>query len=107
LVANAIDASPQNAKIIVHVAAAHDWRNSCEPGIRVTIADQGTGIVAVNRARVFEPFFSTKQNVGTGLGLWVCKSLVEKHGGHIAFHSSTRPGRTGTIFSVFLPFGQE
>jgi signal transduction histidine kinase len=103
LIANAIDASPERGKIVVHIAATRDWRDSERLGVRVTIADQGIGIPPALRPRVFEPFFSTKQMVGTGLGLWVSKSLIENHGGQIRFRSSVRPGRTGTVFSVFLP----
>ena len=53
--------------------------------------------------RLFEPFFTTKEDVGTGLGLWVCKSIVDKHHGSIRVKSSTEPGRSWTVFSVFLP----
>jgi len=103
LIANAIDASKRGGRVIVHVSDCPDWRQSGVPGIRVTVADQGNGIHPANRARVFEPFFSTKTDVGTGLGLWVSRSLVQKHGGRISFRTSTRHGHSGTIFSVFLP----
>jgi PAS domain S-box-containing protein len=103
LIANAIDASLQNTRLVLHVSLWRNWRNSAQAGIRVSIADQGAGIPGANEKRIFEPFFSTKRDFGTGLGLWVSKSLVEKHGGHIAFRSSTRRGGSGTVFSVFLP----
>jgi len=52
---------------------------------------------------LFEPFFTTKGERGTGLGLWVSSGIVQKHGGSIRVRSSTRAGRSGTCFSVFLP----
>ncbi|MGZ4830722.1 MAG: ATP-binding protein, partial [Candidatus Angelobacter sp.] len=53
--------------------------------------------------KLFEPFYTTKQDVGTGLGLWVSREIVQKHGGSITLRSCTLPGRTGTVFSIFLP----
>jgi PAS domain S-box-containing protein len=102
IVANAIDASPEQGTLIVRVAMGH-WKSSGAPAVRVSIADQGSGIAGEVRSRIFEPFYSTKQNIGTGLGLWVSKSLVEKHGGSIRFRSRVTPGKSGTVFSVFLP----
>ncbi|HEY1731359.1 MAG TPA: HAMP domain-containing sensor histidine kinase, partial [Terriglobales bacterium] len=64
------------------------------------IADHGHGISLATRQHIFQPFFTTKKDVGTGLGLWVTKSMVEKHGGRIAFRSAQ--GR-GTVFVVTFP----
>jgi signal transduction histidine kinase len=54
---------------------------------------------------IFEPFYTTKKDVGTGLGLglWLTQNLVMKHHGSLHVRSSVQPGRTGTAFSVFLP----
>lgn len=52
---------------------------------------------------VFEPFFTTRQEKGTGLGLWVGRGIVQKHEGSISLRTSTRPGRHGTVLSIFLP----
>ena len=71
--------------------------------MKFVVADSGTGIPAELQANLFEPFFTTKKDVGTGLGLWVCRNIVEKHGGSIRVKSSTTAGRSGTAFSVFLP----
>jgi signal transduction histidine kinase len=71
--------------------------------VRLSVADSGPGIPRAIRSKLFEPFFTTKQDVGTGLGLWVCKSIVEKHRGSIRLKTSTAPGRSGAVFSVFLP----
>ena len=100
LVNNSIDAVDTNGKIIIRVAAV---RHRGESGIRLTVCDNGVGISKELHARIFEPFFTTKRDVGTGLGLWVCKSIVEKHHGSIRLKSSTVAGRSGTVFSIFLP----
>ncbi len=54
------------------------------------------------REKLFSPFFTTKQSVGTGLGLWVTKGIVEKHGGSIRFRSRVKPP-CGTVFRIVLP----
>jgi signal transduction histidine kinase len=68
-------------------------------GILVTVGDSGTGIDSKDKTRILEPFFSTKPT-GTGIGLAICKSIVEAHGGHIRV-SDNHP--QGTIFHVALP----
>ena len=69
----------------------------------MVIADTGSGIAPGQQSKLFEPFFTTKRDVGTGLGLWVSKSIVQKHEGSIKVRSSVRPEKSGTVFSVFLP----
>jgi PAS domain S-box-containing protein len=98
LITNAIDASSQGGKIIVRVKGAHS-----DPGVRVEVEDSGSGIKPSDQERIFEPFFTTKADIGTGLGLWVTRQIIEKHGGKIEFRTSTEEGRSGTCFSVFLP----
>src|SRR5215471_13841701 len=73
-------------------------------GARAVIADNGPGISAGNREKIFEPFFTTKGENGTGLGLWVTSGIILKHGGSIRVRTSTRRGRSGTVFNIFLPF---
>jgi PAS domain S-box-containing protein len=102
LVINSIDAIQGPGRIKVRVSAAVRAGEE-EPGVRITVADTGSGIPASIFARVFEPFFTAKRDVGTGLGLWVCKTIVETHKGTIRGRSSTRPGKSWTVFSVFLP----
>jgi signal transduction histidine kinase len=100
LLSNSIDAVPAGGEIRIRVAAG---RYGGDAGVRVTVCDNGPGIPEDVRAHIFEPFFTTKTDVGTGLGLWVCKSIVQKHHGSIRLRSSTSPGGSGTVFSVFLP----
>ena len=68
----------------------------------VQVKDTGCGIPKENLPVIFEPFFSTKGDQGTGIGLWVIKGIVTKLGGRIEVVTST-VGETGTTFSVFLP----
>src|SRR5579859_6679208 len=101
LLANAIDASARAGKIIVHARASRDFRSG-RRGIRITMADTGSGIAQEDRAKVFTPFFTTKKDVGTGLGLWITKDLLEKKGGSIRFRSRASE-RSGTVMSIYLP----
>lgn len=100
LVRNAAEAAPPDTEIAIRVSAIH---RQGRKGARVTIRDRGMGIPEDVQDRMFDPFFTTKELKGSGLGLWVSKILVLKHGGTIRFRSSARPGSSGTIFEVFLP----
>ncbi len=97
LFANSLDAVGQNGTIKLRVASF--GRNR----VRITIADDGTGIAPGSMPRIFEPLFTTKGSLGTGLGLWVTKQLVDKHGGTIRVRSSANGSHRGTTFSVVLP----
>jgi PAS domain S-box-containing protein len=103
LVANAIDALPDEGYLRIRVHHSTELNNSNRPGGRIVIADTGSGISPEHRKKLFEPFYTTKQDVGTGLGLWVSREIVQKHGGSISLHSCVVPGRSGTVFSIFLP----
>src|SRR3984893_14693654 len=82
LVRNALDAMSSGAGLLVRVHPRRDWHRGTK-GVRLTVADTGEGIRAEMRAHLFEPFQTTKEMTGTGLGLWVSKGIVEKHGGYI------------------------
>ena len=103
LVANAIDALPASGALRIRVRHCKELNNSHRPGGRIVIADTGSGIAPGHRKKLFEPFYTTKQDVGTGLGLWVSREIVQKHGGKITLRSSVAPGHSGTVFSIFLP----
>jgi signal transduction histidine kinase len=103
LIANSIDAMPRGGTLTLKVSKSHDWGNGNRRGVRVVFADTGSGIAPEQRSKLFEPFFTTKRDVGTGLGLWVSKNIVQNHEGSIQLRSSVRPGKSGTVFSVFLP----
>ncbi len=107
LVANAIDAMAPGGTLRIRISPGRAWAGDQPQGIRITVADNGSGIPASLGARVFEPFVTGKPEVGTGLGLWICKSIVDKHGGTIRMKTSVVPGRSGTVFSAFLPLRHE
>jgi PAS domain S-box-containing protein len=106
LIANAIDAMRHGGRLLVR---AHDATNySAEhpegrPGIRITIADTGHGMSTAVRSRLFEPFYTTKDLNGTGLGLWISSGIVNRHHGRLTFRTSQDPRLHGTVFSLFLP----
>jgi len=103
LVLNAADAVGPGGRLVIHVAPSRDWRTPRRPGVRVTVADNGSGVRPGDRPHVFEPFYTTKGDLGTGLGLWVSHAIVQKHGGTIRVRSRSTPGASGTVFSLFLP----
>jgi PAS domain S-box-containing protein len=103
LLSNALDATPQDGYVTIRIREAVS-PSTGKPGLRVTLADNGQGIPADLGRRVFEPFISTKEATGTGLGLWVTQGIVTKHRGNIRLRSSTRAPRNGTVFALFFPF---
>jgi PAS domain S-box-containing protein len=106
LLVNAIDVSPIGGIICLRAHGRRAWNAPECRGVSITVADQGAGIQVEDRSKLFEPFFTTKQDVGTGLALWASKRMIERWNGRIRFRSSTQPGRSGTVFSVFLPAPQ-
>ena len=107
LVGNAIDAMPQGGKLTLHVRESSHASDAACKGMRVTVLDTGAGIPLGVRRNLFAPFYTTKGEKGTGLGLWVSRGIIEKHEGTIYLRSSIQPGKSGTAFSVFLPFEQK
>ncbi|HTU50710.1 MAG TPA: PAS domain-containing protein [Acidobacteriaceae bacterium] len=102
LVGNAADAMSNGGTLRLRVRPVTDWRHG-EPGVRVTISDTGHGMPPDVRRRIYEPFFTTKGEIGTGLGLWVSAGIVDKHRGSIHVRSRPEQGRSGTTFTVILP----
>jgi signal transduction histidine kinase len=100
---NAADALPSGGKLYVRIRRAHEWRGMKRRGLRVTFADNGVGISAENLPKITEAFFTTKGAAGTGLGLSLVKNTVKEHDGLLRVRSSTKPRRTGTVFTIFLP----
>lgn len=102
LIANSMDAMRHGGRLLLRTHDATDWKTG-RKGIRLTVADTGSGMSAEVKEKLFEAFYTTKDLNGTGLGLWISRNIVTRHQGRISFKSSTRPGRTGTVFTVFLP----
>jgi len=106
LVSNAMDAMPQGGVLRVRVRSASSWAPELQQGVKIVVADSGHGIPPAMRERIFEPFVSTKEATGIGLGLWVSDGIVRKHGGTIRVRSrASLEGAepSGTVFSVFIP----
>jgi len=111
LVTNAREAMPQGGELKIQ---AVNWASGCngdptglamQPGfyVKVSIADQGPGIAEENLARIFDPYFSTKNRGsirGLGLGLTIAHSIITKHDGYIQAES---PSGEGANFNVYLP----
>jgi signal transduction histidine kinase len=96
LVRNSAEALPAGGTLSVRLRASGD-------NARLTVADNGRGIPLPMQARLFEAFQSDKADAGNGLGLWICKTIVEKHGAQIRWRSRTEGRAQGTTFSVVLP----
>jgi signal transduction histidine kinase len=96
LVRNAVEALPPGGTLCVRLKAS-------QGNALLTVADNGRGIPPGMQARLFEAFQSDKADAGNGLGLWICKTIVEKHGGQIHWRSSLRAATHGTTFSISLP----
>ena len=107
LVGNAVEATARGGKLVLHARESSLFSDPRIKGVRVTVLDSGAGIPAGVRKNLFAPFYTTKGEKGTGLGLWISRSIVEKHEGTIHFVSRTGDGNSGTAFSVFLPFKQK
>nr|WP_254061755.1 ATP-binding protein [Granulicella sp. L60] len=104
LIGNAIDAMHgTGGKLIVRTREATLWSVG-KRGVLVTVADTGHGMSNDTASRVFEPFFTTKGMNGTGLGLWVSEDIVKRHHGRLKLRTSRISNRSGTVFTMFLPF---
>src|SRR5579871_5683007 len=104
LISNAMDATPPGGRIHIVSRASADRRDPRRKGIRVVVADTGSGIPQAIKQRIFEPFVTTKGDAGTGLGLWVCEDIAKRHGAHLRLKSRAEQP-SGTVFSIFLPAG--
>ncbi|MGA9587387.1 MAG: ATP-binding protein, partial [Terracidiphilus sp.] len=98
LVSNALDALPERGRLILEVRSAQD--RTGRQGVSATVADSGSGMDSHMFERLFHPFVTTKGEAGTGLGLWVSKGILDKHGARVAVR--TKSG-FGTIFRIFFP----
>jgi signal transduction histidine kinase len=101
LIGNSFEAT-REGKLILRARPATDPQTGIS-GVRCTVADTGHGIDPRTFAHIFEPFITTKGELGTGLGLWVSAEILRRHHATVKVRSSTRPGRSGTVFSIFFP----
>jgi signal transduction histidine kinase len=93
LMSNALDAAP---------VGGHIWLDAVanEPTIEIVVRDDGAGMSKEVQRQLFQPFFSTKGDLGNGLGLYISNEIVERHGGRLLVES--KPGR-GTTMRIHLP----
>jgi signal transduction histidine kinase len=101
LVSNAIDAMLHGGTLSISISRTMKLDAD---GVQTIISDTGCGISRENLGKVFEPFFTTKGNLGTGIGLWVAKQIVERHGGQISISSTAESRESGTLVAIYLPF---
>ncbi len=99
LLRNAVEAMENSDRRILHVST----EVLDEDFVQVAVADTGPGLPDEVRGRVFQPFVTTK-NAGLGMGLSICRSIIEAHGGRIAYASNAGGG---TIFRFTLPYSPE
>ena len=102
LIGNAFDAIRKGGTVHMRVRDASDVLTGVA-GVRVTVADTGTGMDAQTLKRIAEPFFTTKGINGTGLGLWISRDILQKHHALLQVRSRQQEERSGTVFSLFLP----
>ena len=96
LLVNAMEATHEGGQINVTTSTRDNLA-------LLTIKDNGPGIRKEHLERIFEPFFSTKQGTGTGLGLWITESIIEKHEGKVHVTTQSEPQNHGTAFEIEFP----
>ena len=104
LVSNALDATQPGGLLRIRVKKIHSWGGSLMDGVKVIVADTGSGIPETVQEHIFEPFVSTKGITGIGLGLWVSDGIIRKHGGHLKVRTRVGEFEHGTgNRALFLP----
>jgi signal transduction histidine kinase len=101
LITNAFDACQDGGRIIIAARSTRQFPAG-QPGICITIADNGVGISDRDQLNLFTPFFTTKKSLGTGLGLWITKELLEIRGGRVRVRSRTA-SPSGTVMKLYIP----
>jgi signal transduction histidine kinase len=101
LLLNALDATPEKGTITVEMSVREAENDNTRGSLMLRVLDTGCGLPRDLAPRIFEPFVTTKKT-GLGLGLSICKRIVEAHGGKI---SAANRDEGGTVFSVRLPLG--
>lgn len=102
ILVNAIEASGPRGRVRIRLesAAAEEFHGA---GAMIEVADSGPGIQDGDASRLFQPFFTTKGEQGTGLGLWVSMGIIQKHGGMIRLTNCTDRDYPGACARIFLP----
>ena len=105
LLSNAAEAAGHDGQVRVTLLPEHGGirEEHPQPGATIAICDNGPGIPSDVLSQLFQPFFTTKGEQGTGLGLWVSRGIVQKHGGSITVETHTEGDVHGSTVRVFLP----
>lgn len=104
LVRNSFDAMKgSKGRLLVRSREATEWQTN-RKGVVLTFADTGTGITPETMKHLYTAFFTTKDIGGTGLGLWVSSEIINRHSGRLRVRSSDTPGKSWTVFQLFLPY---
>jgi signal transduction histidine kinase len=101
LVSNAIDAVQPGGQI--RITVENTQMKDSKTAVALVVRDNGSGIPESVKDKLFQPFFTTKGENGTGLGLWITQGIVSKHGGYIEVMSDNSNGDRGTTFRVVFP----
>ncbi len=96
LIGNALEALPPEGTIHLRLRKKGER-------LQMLVADNGQGIPPHQLSSIFQPYFTTKAGVGTGLGLALSKRIVDHHRGSLKVRSSITPGKTGTSFRICIP----
>jgi two-component system, sporulation sensor kinase C len=104
LIRNAVDAMKgKPGRLLVRSREATEWKTNSK-GVLITVADTGAGIDPKSMAKIYTAFYTTKGINGTGLGLWVSSEIVQRHNGRLRVRSRRSESRSGTVFTLFLPY---
>jgi PAS domain S-box-containing protein len=103
LIGNAVESTKDGGRITIRVRPGTDWQTG-HRGVRITIADTGSGMSLETRKHMYDAFYTTKGSGGSGLGLWVTARIVRKHRGHIHVRSRRAPQLGGTAFTLVFPY---
>jgi PAS domain S-box-containing protein len=98
VIKNAVEATKDNGEIRI---VSQPAQQSGRAGVFIHVADNGVGIPEHMQSKLFTPFATTKEESGTGLGLWVSRSILDRHDGTI--HVTSNANLPGTTVSIFLP----
>ena len=106
LITNAIYAMPSGGTLSIAVKDLSP-DNGTGNGVVLSVEDTGIGIPKEQLPRIFDAFYTTRSNIGTGIGLFVARQFIESHGGRIEVQSRTGPRSHGTKMSIYLPLASQ
>ena len=106
LITNAIYAMPSGGTLSIAVKDLSP-DNGTGNGVVLSVEDTGIGISKEQLPRIFDAFYTTRSNIGTGIGLFVARQFIESHGGRIEVQSRTGPRSHGTKMSIYLPLASQ